>query len=1352
MNPGTFVMGGGGGGGGSGAGGGKGKGKGQGAGGKDGGNDAQGGGKGAGACGAGNGGACPSPSHGGGGGTSAGDPIDPITGRAYTTPVADLHLPGPLGLSLERIYSTDRAAEDVGLGWGWSHTYALRIREQPRRKLIWIDDPYATPMRVTKPELGARLVLADGAITRTQHGYLLERGELLYVLRTADAVGRTYRLSRVVDRNGNTISLYYGPEGLSSLLDSAGRVVRVRRGESGRVHAFEVRTATGWVGFRSYEYDPLGRLVAALAADGHAERYEYDDDHRLTRRTTAAGIRASFVYDRQGRCTESWCERAGGASGLDADVPTKLADGQPARGFLHVRVNYYDDGFREVVTSRSVRRIEGNALGKATKTVWAGGVHTNVFDEAGRLVEHTDSENHTWRWRFDAEGLLLESQDPAGAIVKHDYDERGETAVLLADGTTNTYQRDASGNLLAMADEQGEIASFTYDARGLMTGGQMPNGGVTSMRYDAFGNRVEVQEPDGGARRIEYDGLGRVIAFTDERGTRTTYAYDPMGRLTGVRTPVAQWQYVYDADGELCAQIDPDGRHTRFERGGFGVVVALIRTDGTSLRYTYDREQDLVRVVDELGAEHRIERDGEGRIVRETTFDGRTLSYKLDSAGRIVRIKYDDGEFTELAYDPVGRLLSRTHSDDLVETFEYDQAGRFTRATSGGVECSFAYDARGNLARQRISDGSAALETLAEFDAVGRPEQIIRPDATTVRMSWDKARRIETLTLGDADWVRFRHAGGLETARELSGGGRVERSYDPGGRVEELFVGRGGRKGGPGEPEWVGDARVGEVVQTFDWTASDRLVAVHERGRGTTTDELDANGRVILRRHADARVEQYGFDAKGSIYQPSQGARRYAPGGRLLQRGDWTYHHDARGCVVRKERGGDKPERWDYEWTVSGRLAKVVGPDVQVELVHDPFARRVSKLVSRDGRVESHTTYGWDGDQLITLDERRPTADGGVDHIAWSFVYTPGDPTPTASRCRVNGAEQPWSYWVHSETEPTPLARIDAAGRVVERIEATLLGKVLSPTALLHRYPGQICDPEIGLHYNGHRYYDPETAQFLTPEPLGLQGSLLPYAYADNYPLQIVDPTGLQPVTTVVTDRQGNQQTAGSGASGSSGPLHPAVAAAMPVDNARTARAPTREGGQAAPPGPHTCGEPRALSDHLFAHEARTGRKCDPGTAAGRRELRRALRNVSSIESTQQTDPPTPRAPCPNCSQTISRLYGSAGLSPPRGSSNGPETSAGNRGSQQSATRVQEGQRMDGTTGTYESPQPGSALAARGDAAQANQAAYQQAVTQAQQGNRPAWNNNANPANPNQPVPPPGTFQHDDGGVWGPAG
>ena len=60
------------------------------------------------------------------------------------------------------------------------------------------------------------------------------------------------------------------------------------------------------------------------------------------------------------------------------------------------------------------------------------------------------------------------------------------------------------------------------------------------------------------------------------------------------------------------------------------------------------------------------------------------------------------------------------------------------------------------------------------------------------------------------------------------------------------------------------------------------------------------------------------------------------------------------------------------------------------------------------------------------------------------------------------------------------------------------------------RFQGQYYDDETGLHYNRHRYYNPISGRFISPDPIGLLGGINLYQYAPNT-VQWVDPWGLAP-------------------------------------------------------------------------------------------------------------------------------------------------------------------------------------------------------------------------------------------------
>nr|WP_269084156.1 DUF6531 domain-containing protein [Sorangium cellulosum] len=631
-------------------------------------------------------------------------------------------MPGTIPLVLKRSYSSARIEEDGDLGFGWTHSLSWQVDEG--RRGLRVLEPHAAARELPRRlEPGASARLPCGVLTRYAWGYALAADGLAYLF--AEPQGSRWLLSRIVDLHDNLVELMYEDGRLVQVIDSVGRIVRVRRHKDGHIAAFEVKNASAhgrWEARRRYAFDARGDLVAAEDAAGHAQRFAYDEDHRLVRREEPGGLVAEFRY-KDGRCVESWCHRDGNDA-LDDGAPETLFDGSRARGFLHVKIDHHDAALTEVITSRSIRRIDGNAFGKLDRMVWGGGsgVHTFRYDDAGALLEYQDATQRVFRWERDAEGRLVAEVDPMGNRTHYEHDARGFISAMTdALGGTARYERDARGDVVAVYDDAGFVVGFAYDSRGLLVGATLPNGGETRMEVDALANRVRVVEPDGSERRIRYDFLGRVTGFTDERGRETRFAYDACGRMCAVFGPGgAATRYDFDVDGNLAQITDADGRTTTLRWGGFHVVTELVRPDGSKVRYRYDREQDLVRIVNEAGEEHRIQRDGEGRITGERTFDGREIRYRLDAQGRIERVERGSDKL-DLEVDPLGRLVKRTTSDGREDVFDYDPLGRIERAASGDVECLYTYDRRGRVLTEVTRRGAEVLAAFAwTYDAMGR--------------------------------------------------------------------------------------------------------------------------------------------------------------------------------------------------------------------------------------------------------------------------------------------------------------------------------------------------------------------------------------------------------------------------------------------------------------------------------------------------------------------------------------------------------------------------------------------------------------------------------------------------------
>jgi len=105
-------------------------------------------------------------------------------------------------------------------------------------------------------------------------------------------------------------------------------------------------------------------------------------------------------------------------------------------------------------------------------------------------------------------------------------------------------------------------------------------------------------------------------------------------------------------------------------------------------------------------------------------------------------------------------------------------------------------------------------------------------------------------------------------------------------------------------------------------------------------------------------------------------------------------------------------------------------------------------------------------------------------------------------------------YYYINDHLGTPQKMVDESGVVVWSVEYRPFGEVNVTANVVgngFRFPGQYYDQETGLHYNYHRYYNPKTGRYLTPDPVGfLGGDLNIFTYVLNNPSNYYDFFGLQ--------------------------------------------------------------------------------------------------------------------------------------------------------------------------------------------------------------------------------------------------
>ena len=336
--------------------------------------------------------------------------------------------------------------------------------------------------------------------------------------------------------------------------------------------------------------------------------------------------------------------------------------------------------------------------------------------------------------------------------------------------------------------------------------------------------------------------------------------------------------------------------------------------------------------------------------------------------------------------------------------------------------------------------------------------------------------------------------------------------------------------------------------RAYAYSGDGFVTAIDDLLAGSRRFGLDQTGRVTAV-NGPGWGESYAYDPAGNVSAatwpaPLPGGPGAMPGpagarpghdaqgprevtGTLITRaGNVRYRHDRQGRVIQRQvvRISRKPDTWHYHWDADSRLAAVTTPDHTTwRYRYDPFGRRIAKQrLTPDGDITEQTDFTWDG--TVLAEQATTTAQPGQ-HQVITWDYRPGSFTALTQAEHTSPGELSEApqeqidqrfYSIIADLIGTPAELTAPDGTLAGCQRHTLWGTTVwdpggAQTPL--RFPGQYADPETGLHYNQHRYYDPAAGSYLTPDPLGLTPAPNPHAYVTN-PQVLADPLGLAPYNT----------------------------------------------------------------------------------------------------------------------------------------------------------------------------------------------------------------------------------------------
>lgn len=777
---------------------------------------------------------------------------------------------GLLPLRFERAYNSESLVAGP-FGYGWTHSYntwlSIEPPDGPRVYLYTHDgavlrfDQQPDGSYTAAPGVHRTLVKEpDGSWTLRLRNGVVQR---FAVVASPYPGGLKGRLTAIVDRHGNQVSLNYNPNGdLATIADVAGRLL-------------------------SFSYDAQHRITQLVDPLGRTFAYQYSIKGDLASVTYPDSTQAlySYVYHQMVYHNDPWAPAGQAQVSYSYDVP--------GRGRV-IQV-IYPDGGQETVSYGVGSAVYSDRLGRtrtvvtdaqsnvtnvtfaSSRSLVAGGAarqpaassqtRSYGYDAQHNVTSAVDANGHTTTYTYDANGNITSATDPTGHTASYTWNLTTNRLLQATDrlGRTTTYAYNGQGDLVSVMDAAGGVTSYSYAGCCLPTAITDANGHSTQYGYDALGNRTSMTDASGAVTSFTHDALGRRLSKTDANSHTTSYAYDPAGRLLSVADALGGViSYTYDAHGNRLSETDANGHAATY---GYNVLDRLVtRTDalghaaiysydavgnrtsetdanGHTTTYGYDYLDRLVTVTDALGHVSAYSYDPVGNRISETDANGHTTAYSYDALNRLTTITDALGHVTSYSYDAVDNRLSETDANGHTTAYSYDALNRQVTITDAlGHVTSYSYDPVGNRISQTDANGHT---TSYSYDALDRPATVTDALGHVTSYSYDPVGNRISQTDANGHVMAYSYDSLNRLIRETDAVGNVTNyDYDPASNR-------------------IRDTAFDGNITDYGYDSLNRLVEITDALGFVTSYGYDAVGNRITETDAEGHVTAFAYDALG---------------------------------------------------------------------------------------------------------------------------------------------------------------------------------------------------------------------------------------------------------------------------------------------------------------------------------------------------------------------------------------------------------------------------------------------------------------------------------------------------------
>jgi RHS repeat-associated protein len=1037
------------------------------------------------------------------------DPVDCATGNFWEA-YRDFHVAGlSPNLDLARTYNAQAAVAAMSAGrsgYGWSSSYSDSLTVDQSTGNVTVHQANGSTVPFSPNDSGG--YAAPGWVHATLGKN--DDGSYTYVLpdhSRSFSFDSSGKLQSEADRNGNSTTLGYGGSGnLTTITDPAGRAITLSYNADGTV-----QQATDPAGHTvHYAYDSSGNLTDVTDVGGGVTHFAYDAAHRMTSVTDPRGHTVTTnVYDSSNRVT-SQTDALNRTTHWDYGTPghTKITD--PAG---HVTDEQFQNNLPVAVTK---------AAGTASASTWS-----YSYDSDGNVVSKTDPNNHQWQYTYDSAGNRLSATDPRNRTTQWTYDaDRNITSITTPSGRETDFAYDSHGNLVKITKtltETGDkqVSTLVYNSLGELTQLTDPLTRSWSYGYDSQGDRTSITTPLGHRSSASFDQDSSETSSVSARGNEpganpadytTTYTRDPFGRPTDVQDPQGHHQlFSYDADGNLTDATDRDGNHTQYSYDAANQQTQVTRGDGSTQKtsydadgqvskqtdglnhdtsYGYDAQERLSSITDPLNRQTSFGYDGAGNRTSLTDALGHTTTYGYDAADELTSIHYSTGnpQDVALSYNQDGDRASMTDASGTT-SYAYDSLGRLTSQTNGGLQqVTYGYDLADELTGIGYPDALTALDLT---DPLSQQQHV---QEGTVTRSFDDDGNLASVT----DWLNNKTTFGYDADANLTGeqrpnGTAAAYGYDRNDAITSIDDATGHTDYGRTPEELLSSATPpGQTQQSYGYDGTQRLTSA-----GSASYIYDAADNLTQTVDASGQAVSQSFDAANELASQSVGGTTTNTFG-YDQNGNRTSATDAQNNTTA------------YTYDQANQLIDYEGPDHSQpgQTASDQYVYDGDGLRQTKTQNSQLTNEVWDatGD-LPLLIEDGPTA------------YITGPDGLPIEQITQDGTVR---YYSHDQLGSTT-ALTNQAGDTIGNYQYDVYGQPMLPAPAIAQpfgYAGQYTDTETGLQYLRARYYDPQSGNMLTRDPLeAVTGA--PYAYAADTPVNAADPSGQTSIAVPITGTGG---------------------------------------------------------------------------------------------------------------------------------------------------------------------------------------------------------------------------------------